>query len=327
MQLPLRSPCNGTGGELQYFFVDWKLVISGYANQDLTRFDPKYRLLVPGHNADTDRLLSYAARMRSHVFTIGLLGLALLTSHTNQLPQPTRTKVILTITDPNGNAIAQADVYLQFGSAFAYMHADEQGRFPLDCGADYHSVTVSAPGFEGISKTGEVSSACRSSSVPKSISVVLQPSPIGLQGPTYPKDTLNLSVDSDYSLVILSVEAFRALPHVTITVHNAHTDADESYSGVPLATLLTMIHAPLGEELHRKALTRYVVAMGSDGYPVILSLAEVDPSFHDGQILVADTRDGQSLGKSGPFQLIVSEDKLPARWVRNLDSITLEIVH
>ena len=115
---------------------------------------------------------------------------------------------------------------------------------------------------------------------------------------------------------------FRALPHITITVHNGHTNAAETYSGVPLATLLAKVNAPLGKELRGQAMTSYVIATGSDGYSVVLSLAEVDPSFHEGQVLVADTRDGQPLGNYGPFQLIVTDDKRPARWVHNLNSIT-----
>jgi hypothetical protein len=38
-------------------------------------------------------------------------------------------------------------------------------------------------------------------------------------------------------------------------------------------------------------------------------------------------RDGQPLGKNGPFQLIVAEDKRPARWVHNLESIALQSAH
>jgi hypothetical protein len=123
---------------------------------------------------------------------------------------------------------------------------------------------------------------------------------------------------------MLSPADFRALPHVTITLHNSHTSADETYSGIPLATLLEKIKAPLGGELHGQAMTSYLVATGSDGYAVVLSLAEVDPSFHAGQVLVVDARDGKPLGKNGPFQLIVSDDKRPARWVHNLVSISLQ---
>ena len=104
-------------------------------------------------------------------------------------------------------------------------------------------------------------------------------------------------------------------------------DTVEPYSGVPLAALLAKLDAPLGEHLRGKALASYIVASGSDGYSVVLSIAEADPSFHGGEILVADTRDGQPLGKSGPFQLIVSEDKRPARWVHNLVSISLQDAH
>ena len=72
--------------------------------------------------------------------------------------------------------------------------------------------------------------------------------------------------------MVFSPADFRALPHVTITVRNTHTNADETYSGVPLATLLEKVNAPLGKELHGEAMTSYLVATGSDGYSVVLSL-------------------------------------------------------
>jgi hypothetical protein len=146
----------------------------------------------------------------------------------------------------------------------------------------------------------------------------------GSQQPAQPKDTLLLTAGGSHAPVSVSLADFRALRHVTITVHNAHADADETYSGVPLAGLLSKLDAPLGEHLRGKALASYILASGSDGYSVVLSIAEADPSFHGGKLLVADARDGQPLGKSGPFQLIVSEDKRPARWVHNLVSISLQ---
>ena len=116
------------------------------------------------------------------------------------------------------------------------------------------------------------------------------------------------------------------MEHVTVTVHNAHTNADETYSGVAMATLLANLQAPLGDELHGKAMTMGVVARGSDGYEVLLSLAEVDPAFHSGHVIVADARDGKPIDKNGPLQLVVSDDKRPARWVHNLVSIELKDV-
>jgi hypothetical protein len=85
------------------------------------------------------------------------------------------------------------------------------------------------------------------------------------------------------------------------------------------------LHAPLGKDLHGTALTSCIVATGADGYKVVLSLAEIDPDFHPGVVLVADAMNGHPLDeKSGPFKLIVTGDKRPARWVRNLVSIELK---
>jgi hypothetical protein len=142
--------------------------------------------------------------------------------------------------------------------------------------------------------------------------------------PTAAKDSLVLTAEHYHAPITLSTADFSALPHVTLTVHNSHTNADETYSGVPLATLLAKVNAPMGAELKGPTMTTFVVATGSDNYSVVLSLAEVDPSFHGGQIIVADARDGQPLAASGPFELIVSDDKRPARWVHNLVAIALQ---
>jgi hypothetical protein len=79
----------------------------------------------------------------------------------------------------------------------------------------------------------------------------------------------------------------------------------------------------MGKSFREEALSSYLIATGSDGYSVALSLAEVELGAHSGEIMVADARDGQPLGKSGPYELIVPDDKRPARWVHNLGSITL----
>jgi hypothetical protein len=68
-----------------------------------------------------------------------------------------------------------------------------------------------------------------------------------------------------------------------------------------------------------------VVATGSDGYRAVLALAEVDPEFHPGDVIVADAMDGKPLDeKSGPFKLVVTEDKRPARSVHSLVSIEVK---
>ena len=123
---------------------------------------------------------------------------------------------------------------------------------------------------------------------------------------------------------VLTLSDLQALPHKTVTFHNVHTKADETYSGVPLTDLLAKYGAATGDKLRGKGLSEYIVATGSDGYKAVLALAETDPSFHPGDVIVADTMNGQPIGdKDGPFRLVVTEDKRPARSVHNLVSIEL----
>lgn len=119
-------------------------------------------------------------------------------------------------------------------------------------------------------------------------------------------------------------QTLQALPHQTVTIFDHHTNANETYSGVTLMDLLAKLGVPHGKDLHGKALTDYVVATGADGYKSVLAVAEIDPEFHPGQVLVCDAMEGKPLGDMGPFRLVVTEDKRPARSVRNLVAIEVK---
>jgi hypothetical protein len=110
-----------------------------------------------------------------------------------------------------------------------------------------------------------------------------------------------------------------ALPHATITVYNEHAKAEQTYSGVPMTVLLTRLGVP--DKPHGKDFRLYLVAEGADSYQVVYSVGEVTPDVHDGTTLVADTLNGKPLADSGPFQLVTTGDKRPARWVRNLAAV------
>jgi DMSO/TMAO reductase YedYZ molybdopterin-dependent catalytic subunit len=97
------------------------------------------------------------------------------------------------------------------------------------------------------------------------------------------------------------------------------------YEGVLLREVLARAGAPLGKELRGKALASYVLAKAHDGYRVVFGLAEVDASYANETILVADKREGKPLsGQQGPFRLVCPNDKAGARSVRMLE--TLELV-
>jgi len=109
------------------------------------------------------------------------------------------------------------------------------------------------------------------------------------------------------------------LPLVSVTVYNEHTKANETYSGVPLIALLT----PLGvsDKPHGKDLRLYIVASGSDGYEAVYSSGEITPELNSSTVIVADLENGKPLAGDGPFKLIATNEKRPARWVRNLVTI------
>ncbi len=124
---------------------------------------------------------------------------------------------------------------------------------------------------------------------------------------------------------LLLTDAIRSMPHTTLTVKNGHTGASETYTGVPLMDLLAKQGVPHGKDLHGNALSEYVVATGADGYKAVLALAEIDPEFHPGTVIVADTLAGKPLDeKTGPYKLVVSEDKRPARSVHSLVKIEVK---
>ena len=135
----------------------------------------------------------------------------------------------------------------------------------------------------------------------------------------------SLKVQNGSQQTSVSLDALKGLPRKTVTVHNPHENVDETYSGVPLIELLKRVGAPVGKDVHGKALAEYLVATGSDGYKAVLALAEAEPDFHPGDVLVADSMGGKPLdAKTGPFRLVVTDDKRPARSVRNLVSVELK---
>jgi hypothetical protein len=266
--------------------------------------------------------------MRWQIFNIAVLAVALLVRSPLLGQQATSRPVTITVHDQTGAGIGHARINLVPAPdpPLAKMETDAQGQLSLQLKPGTYAVFVSAPGFKEAAPHIEIAAPDGGADTAQIVPVVLRIGDVSSPTPVYPADSLVLTVDRLHLPVVFSPAEFRALPHVNITVHNAHANADETYSGVPLAVLLAKLDAPLGEHLRGKALANYIVASGWDGYSVVLSIAEADPSIHGGDVLVADMRDGEPLAKSGPFQLIVSEDKRPARWVHNLVSISLQSV-
>jgi hypothetical protein len=140
--------------------------------------------------------------------------------------------------------------------------------------------------------------------------------------PAIPSTQLKIN-GLDGKSITLSPLDFAALPHKTVSVFNAHSKVNEKYSGVPLTELLAKVGVPLGEQVRGKLFLAGIIAQGTDSYAVLYALAEVDPSIHTGDVIVADSVDDHKLDKDGAFKMVSTEEKRPARWVRNLTSLTV----
>ncbi|PSL45702.1 molybdopterin-dependent oxidoreductase-like protein [Chitinophaga niastensis] len=89
---------------------------------------------------------------------------------------------------------------------------------------------------------------------------------------------------------------------------------EHSYTGVAIQDILERAGVTTGKQLRGENLTKYLMVKCADGYEVLFSLAELDSSFTDRKVILADKTEGAPLpnGK-GPFRLVVPGEKKPAR--------------
>jgi hypothetical protein len=114
---------------------------------------------------------------------------------------------------------------------------------------------------------------------------------------------------------------FTAADLATMPRHTVTTDQHGKqiqYEGVYMRDVLSKAGVPFGSELKGKKLSTYVLAVAHDGYAVVYTLAEMDPEFSEGDLLIADKVGGQP---QGPFRIIAPHDKKPARSLRMLERI------
>jgi len=142
--------------------------------------------------------------------------------------------------------------------------------------------------------------------------------------PKAPSTALTLTL-GDKTLTLSPAE-LAAMPHETVTVVNGHTTASETYSGVPIAAILTKLGLPFEKANEHTLLKTYVVAEGTDGYRSLVSTYETLSTIRGTSVIVADTLAGKPLDKDGIFKLVIPGDTRPQRWVQNLKSLTFKTI-
>jgi len=87
-----------------------------------------------------------------------------------------------------------------------------------------------------------------------------------------------------------------------------------TFQGVSLADIFKKAGVTTGRDLRGDNLAKYVLVTCADNYQVVFSLAELDSSFTDRVVILADQMEGKPLpAGTGPFRVIVPGEKKPAR--------------
>jgi DMSO/TMAO reductase YedYZ molybdopterin-dependent catalytic subunit len=121
----------------------------------------------------------------------------------------------------------------------------------------------------------------------------------------------------------LSLAELKAMPQIEVSGKDKDEEIHQ-FQGVLLIDLLKKAGMELGTGLKGKNQAQYLLVEAADGYKVVFSLPEIDPEFSGKAILIAHTRDGVPLEEGvGPFRFIVPEEKLHARWIRNVVAVKL----
>ena len=122
--------------------------------------------------------------MHSQIFRVGLLTLALHAPCAVRAQVITITPVALSVTDPTGAPIAQANILVSIGLQMASDTTDEHGQAFLHLQTGNYRITVYKPGYE--SGTVHITVTPVENSADKNVTVVLQPDSFVWATPTDP---------------------------------------------------------------------------------------------------------------------------------------------
>jgi DMSO/TMAO reductase YedYZ molybdopterin-dependent catalytic subunit len=111
----------------------------------------------------------------------------------------------------------------------------------------------------------------------------------------------------------LSAADLAAMPRTNATAKDKQ-GVPHNFSGVAIADILNKAGVTTGRQLRGENMAKYLLVSCADNYKVVFSLAELDSSFTDRVVILADQEEGKPLpAGTGPFRLIVPGEKKPAR--------------
>jgi DMSO/TMAO reductase YedYZ molybdopterin-dependent catalytic subunit len=156
------------------------------------------------------------------------------------------------------------------------------------------------------------------------IFVALVPAIYG-QTPQAATPEISLSVSGEVERPLkLTAADLGKLPRRSVRAKD-HDGKESEYEGSPLVEVLKLAGVKFGEGLRGKNLALYLVVEASDGYRAVYALPELDPAYTEKVIMLVDKRDGKALdAKEGPLRIVVPDEKMHARWVRQVTGLVIK---
>jgi DMSO/TMAO reductase YedYZ molybdopterin-dependent catalytic subunit len=135
----------------------------------------------------------------------------------------------------------------------------------------------------------------------------------------------SIEVSGDFSRDgTLTVAELQSLPQqsIDVTFQSGQGEQHHSYTGVNLIDVINLLGINNPNDNKNPLLGFYFSIVANDGYQVILSGGELDPSFGNAPIMLAWEEDGAALtGDAGPLRLVVPGDTKGGRYVNGVISI------
>lgn len=110
------------------------------------------------------------------------------------------------------------------------------------------------------------------------------------------------------------------------TVKAVDRGVEVTFSGVLLSDLVRLVDTPFVERFRKSAGKCYVLAEAVNGDRALFAWAELASTFMDKRVYVVTKRNGSALMHGdGPFRLVEPNDTSGERWIRQLQTVTVQI--
>src|SRR5215468_4385337 len=138
-----------------------------------------------------------------------------------------------------------------------------------------------------------------------------------------PEVSLSVSGEVENPIKLTAADLAK-LPRRSVRAKD-HDGKESEFEGSPLIEVLKLSGVKFGEGLRGKNLALYLVVEASDCYRAVYALPELDPAYTDKVVMLVDKRDGKALdAKEGPLRIVAPDEKMHARWVRQVTGLVIK---